>query len=323
MKRLLQARIANWARRRQGLDTPPFTFHSRRIYILPTKLGLAFGAMLAIMLIAGLNYANSAALFLTFLLGAFVLVSMHQCHRNLLRTSFVSASAPPVFAGAHGMLHVTLGNDARFDRLGVEVTALDDQPGSVDIPVNGQAHATVRLPASKRGVLRINRLKVSTSYPYGLFRAWAWVHMPVEVLVYPRPHGSAPMPLEGGQKAGTRAMALTGADEWRSLRPFRDGDSPRQVAWTAYARGAPLLVKEYSALGADLRLFDFTQLRHLEVEARLEQLARWIVDAESRGERYALNMPDHSFEPDSGPQHRHECLEALARYGSSRESDAR
>src|SRR5690242_1367437 len=110
MKRFLRARIANWARRRQGLDVPPFALQSRRIYILPTRFGMAFGAMLAIMLIAGLNYANSAALFLTFLLAGFALVSMHQCHRNLLRISFVSASASPMFAGNHGVLHVTLAN---------------------------------------------------------------------------------------------------------------------------------------------------------------------------------------------------------------------
>jgi len=323
VRRFLRARIADWARRRQGLDTPPFTFHSRRIYILPTKLGAAFGGMVAIMLIAGLNYANSAALFLTFLLGGFALVSMHQCHRNLLRTSFVSVSASPMFAGARGLLHVTFGNDARFVRYGVEIAALNEPSGSIDIPVNGQAQASVQLPVSRRGVLRISRLRVSTAYPYGLFRAWAWVHMPIEVLVYPRPQGSAPMPQESGHKSGTRAMALAGADEWRSLRPFRDGDSPRQVAWKAYARGAPLLGKEYSALGADERLFDFDKLQQLEVEARLEQLARWIVDADSRGERYGLTLPGHFFEPDTGPQHRHECLEALARYGSPRETHAR
>jgi uncharacterized protein (DUF58 family) len=323
MKKFLRARIANWARRRQGLDSPPFTLHSRRIYILPTRLGVAFGGMLAVMLIAGLNYANSAALFLTFLLAGFALVSMHQCHRNLLRTSFVTASAQPMFAGSRGVLHVTLANDARFARYGIEVVALDSTPAGIDIPINGQAQASVALPESKRGVLRIDRLHISTSYPYNLFRAWTWAHLPLEVLVYPRPHGSAPMPLESGHKSGARAMALAGADEWRSLRPFRDGDSPRQVAWTAYARGSPLLVKEYSALGADLRMFDFAQLHHLDVEARLEQLARWTVDAESRGERYGLTMPGHVFEPDSGPQHRHECLEALARHGLPRGNDAR
>jgi uncharacterized protein (DUF58 family) len=323
MRQFLRKRIAAWARRRQGPDVPPFTFHSRRIYILPTRLGVAFGVMLLVMLIAGLNYANSGALFLTFLLGGFALVSMHQCHRNLLRTSFVTASASPMFAGSRGVLRVTLGNDARFTRYGIEVSGPDGSAAAVDIGVNAQAQANVALPASKRGLFKLDRLHVSTSFPYNLFRAWTWVHLPIEVLVYPRAHGTTPMPMESGQKTGSRALVLSGADEWRGLRPFRDGDSPRQVAWKAYARGAPLLVKEYNSLGTELRLFDFSKLPRLEPEARLEQLSRWIVDADSRGERYGLAMPGHLFEPDSGPLHRHQCLEALARYGLPRNNDAR
>ncbi len=275
--------------------------------------------MLAVMLIAGLNYANSAALFLTFLLGSFALVSMHQCHRNLLRTTFVSASAAPFFADARGVLRVTLGNEAKFIRYGLEVSALDNAKGVTDIPTNGHSRAEVILAPKQRGVLRIDRLQISTSYPYNLFNAWTWVHLPIEVIVYPRPHGSLPTPMDSGEKAGERSMAIAGSDEWMGLRPFRDGDSPRQVAWKQYARGAPLMVKEYSALGAELRRFDFSTLSALDTEARLEQLARWIVDAESRGERYSLRMPGHEYPPDSGPQHRHECLQALAMFGLPRQ----
>ena len=62
-------------------------------------------------------------------------------------------------------------------------------------------------------------------------------------------------------RPGSLADGSAGADEWLGLRPFRDGDSPRQVDWKAYAREAPLLVKEYSAAGSELRMFDFNQLR--------------------------------------------------------------
>ncbi len=131
MRRWARQRIAKWARRRQGPDAPPFVIQSRRIYILPTKLGWGFSAMVVVMLIAGLNYANSAAMFLTFLLGGFGLVSMHQCHRNLLRATFVSAGAQPMFAGQRGVLRVTLGNEARFIRYGLEVGA--------DLAANGDS----------------------------------------------------------------------------------------------------------------------------------------------------------------------------------------
>lgn len=99
------------------------------------------------------------------------------------------------------------------------------------------------------------------------------------------------------------------------LRPFRDGDSPRQVDWKAYAREAPLLVKEYSAAGTQLRVFDFATLGRLPLEARLEQLARWIVDAEAGDDPYGLLLPNTHIEADRGPEHRHRCLAALALFG--------
>jgi uncharacterized protein (DUF58 family) len=99
------------------------------------------------------------------------------------------------------------------------------------------------------------------------------------------------------------------------LRPFRDGDSPRQVDWKAYAREAPLLVKEYSSVGGELRVFDFDSLQALPLEAKLEQLARWVVDAEAGGERYGLQLPHSFIKPDRGPQHRHRCLAELALFG--------
>ena len=90
--------MAQWMRRRQGTDRLPATLERRRLYILPTRAGLAFAALLFLMLLAGLNYANSLALFLTFLLTGFALVVMQQCHRNLLGTEVVAAIAPAVFA---------------------------------------------------------------------------------------------------------------------------------------------------------------------------------------------------------------------------------
>jgi uncharacterized protein (DUF58 family) len=197
----------------------------------------------------------------------------------------------------------------------------DNDPAQRDIRPRDQAQIDVAVDAPIRGIVRIDRLKISTTFPFGLFRAWGWIHMPIEMIVYPRAHGTLPMPMDSGFKSGQRSQGLAGSDEWLGLRPFREGDSPRQVAWKAYARGAPLLVKEYSAMGAELRLFDFSGLENLGVEARLEQLARWVVDAETRGERYGLIVPPHRLDPDTGPEHRHRCLTALALYGRERASN--
>jgi uncharacterized protein (DUF58 family) len=322
MRRFLRERVAGWVRRRQGPDNAPVTLHRRRIYILPTRAGAGFGFVLLFMLVAGLNYANSMVMFLTFLFAGFALVSMHQCHRNLQGLSLLGAEAPPAFAGQEGLVHLTLagGGDIGLLRHRIEASVMEDAVATADVA--GSEHRIVLLSvrASKRGILRIARLQVATRHPFGLFRAWAWIHLPLEMLVYPRPQGSLPMPAVAGPRSGDRSLGMTGADEWLGLRPFRDGDSPRQVAWKAYARGAPLLVKEYSAIGSELRVFDFQTLSDLDTEARLEQLARWVVDAEARGEQYALIVPGVRIEPDHGSAHQHLCLSTLALHGIERES---
>jgi uncharacterized protein (DUF58 family) len=311
----VRARVARWIRRRQGLDQLPVTLERRRLYILPTRAGVAFAGLLVLMLLAGLNYANSLALFLTFLLGAFALVVMQQCHRNLLGTEVASCVAPAVFAGSTGALQITLASAAPEARPRLEAALDEGVQTLASVPAGGQQRLELPLAAPARGIVRLERVRLATAYPFGLFRAWTWVHTPLEMLVYPRPRGSLPMPGHEGRRSGAHALAGAGADEWTGLRPFRDGDSPRQVDWKAYAREAPLLVKEYAQGESELRMFDFASLAPREVETRLSQLARWVVDAEASGERYGLILPAVRLAPDRGPAHRHRCLAALAMFG--------
>lgn len=313
----LERRIAAWALARQRVDVVPVRLHRRRLYILPTRAGLGFAAVVLGMLLAALNYGNGTALGLAGLLAGVALVAMHQCHRNLLELEVASIETTPAFAGGRGLLTLGLANDARLARLRVQVDAAGTpRPAVVDLAANTSARAVLAVPAARRGRLRLERVRLSTTHPFGLFRAWTWLSAPLAITVFPRPRGRrAPPPASGTPRDLRRSAAGGEQDEWRGLRTFRDGDSPRRVAWKAYARGAPLLVKEYSSSGADERVLDFGQLAGLDVEARLEQLARWILDADERGERYGLVLPGVVIAPDHGAEHRRRTLTALALYG--------
>jgi uncharacterized protein (DUF58 family) len=307
---------AEWARRRQGPDRLPLKLARRRLYILPTRAGIGFGALVLMMLAAGLNYANSLALLLAFLLAGFALVSMHECHRNALGLSLLEAAAAPLFANSSGTLRLTLENASRLGRYRIQAAVADEVAVAVDLPAGSRGQIELSIRAVRRGLQRIDRLRVSSSHPFGLFRVWTWVYAPIEVIVYPRAAGSLPMPADSGARSGTWPRGTAGADEWIGLRPFRDGDSPRQVAWKAYAREAPLLVKEYSSAGSPLRILSLDHARQPDIESRLAQLARWIVDAEAGGDLYGLELPGERIPPHRGSDHRHRCLSALALYGS-------
>ncbi|MGH8298012.1 MAG: DUF58 domain-containing protein [Steroidobacteraceae bacterium] len=314
LRERLQARAADWARRRQGPDRLPLTLGRRRLYILPTRAGIGFGALVLTMLAAGLNYANSLALLLTFLLAGFAVVAMHECHRNLLELSLLEAAAASLFAGCAGTLRLTLENASRRGRYRIQAAVADGAAVTLDLPAGSRGQVELPIRAGRRGLQRIDRLRVSSSHPFGLFRVWTWIHAPIEVLVYPRAAGALPLPADYAALAGTRPRGAAGADEWLGLRPFRDGDSPRQVAWKAYAREAPLLVKEYSSAGSPLRLLSLEGARQPDIEARLAQLARWILDAEAAGDLYGLELPRQRIPAHRGSDHRHRCLSALALY---------
>jgi uncharacterized protein (DUF58 family) len=166
--------------------------------------------------------------------------------------------------------------------------------------------------------LTVDRVRLSTSFPFGLFRAWTYVHLRVEVLAWPVPRGRREPPAEAATGGNSPAVHRAGDEEWFGLREFRNGDSPRQVAWGAYARGRGLLVKTYQSPAAHHRTFDFAQVPDADVETRLEQLSAWIVAAHARGERYGLVVGGQAIPPDTGNPHRELCLRELALYGAPR-----
>jgi uncharacterized protein (DUF58 family) len=135
------------------------------------------------------------------------------------------------------------------------------------------------------------------------------------LLAWPVPRGRREAPPETASGGSATALHRVGDEEWAGLREFRSGDSPRQVAWGAYARGRGLLVKTYQSPAAHQRTFDFATVPG-EVEQRLEQLSAWIVAAHARGERYGLRLAGHSVSPDGGNEHRARCLNGLALHGT-------
>jgi uncharacterized protein (DUF58 family) len=316
MRAFMQRRMAAWIRRRQGTDQLPVTLQRRRLYILPTRAGLAFGALLLLMLIAGLNYANSLALLVTFLLAAMALVAMHNCHRNLLGLSVADLSAQDSFAGERAQLQLRLANSSDQPRIGIEIDCAGVAAVACTAPADGEVVVHLHIATARRGALPIAPLRILSTWPFGLFRAWTWLHVAQSVIVYPRPAGQRPMPITGGSRSGTAPRETGDIDEWATLRAFRDGDSPRQVAWKAYARGAPLLVKEYTASGNAERMFDYAGLAGLDTEQRLSQLARWIVNCNTDGEGFGLQLPQQLIEVDQGAAHRQRCLRALALFGN-------
>jgi uncharacterized protein (DUF58 family) len=305
-------RMQAWLRRRQGVDRDPVLLHRRRIYILPTRLGIAYAVMVFAMVIGGLNYNNNLALGLAFLLASLGLVAMHHCHGTLSGLGLRLLATDSAFAGQDVRFRLLLDNRSRAPRprIGVVLGSAAFRP--VDVPAIGSTTTEVAVAAVRRGRVPLARFVLETRHPLGLFRAWAVVHPAYVAIAWPRPAepGVAPPGVEtdtGGAQDHAR-----GDEDFTGLKPYQAGDSLRRIAWKAYARGRGLHTKQYAGTDVVSHVFDWDSLPGLDVEARLARLCRWVLDTHAHGEAFGLRLPGAVIEANIGTAHFERCLTALA-----------
>jgi uncharacterized protein (DUF58 family) len=317
LRNAVSDRVQRWARQRQGRDSPITRLQSKRIYILPTGVGLVFALMAFAMLLGSMNYNNNLSFVLTFLLAGLGLVSMHQCQRNLVGLELSFAGVDPVFAGQAAQFRIAITNHAKNSRYNIQIYADDIVSEIQDLGPGDSRIFRLAIPTTKRGYARLERFGICTLFPFELFRSWAWLYMDLKGLVYPRPAEHAPEPPPTQTAQGHRQHDARGEEDFAGLRRFHDGDSPRHVAWKAYARTGDLLAKQFAGADTSSQWFDFDNVEADELERRLSVMTRWIVDAEGTQRDYGMRIPGVEFPPAHGEAHRHQCLEALALFGGS------
>lgn len=310
----LRAEVRNWF---YGF-TPPergaVVLGHRRVYIVPSRLGLLFGAALMILLVGSINYALALGFALTFLLAGMGLAGMVQTARNLAQLQVIAARVEPVFAGDAARFQIVLDNGALHDRPEILVRHMaSGTERTVDVGPASVAEALLAVPAERRGWMPLGRVMLETRFPLGLFRAWSYVEPASRCLVYPRPEASALPPLAQSDQQGAVHMHAQGADDFSGLRDYQASDSPRHVAWKSVARSDVMLTKQFAGEAAAELWLDLRDTpASLGLERRLSLVAGWVLAAERAGARYGLRLPRIQMEPDRGDAHRAACLEALA-----------
>jgi uncharacterized protein (DUF58 family) len=308
-------RVQTWAERRlpaltryRRAESLPIELHRRRIYIVPTAFGLGFSVLLLVMLVGALNYANNAALLLTCLLGAASVGSMLVAFRTLDGLRLAHIRAGHAIAGQP--LQITLAFDSQRARAAVR---LDFERSCVAFAIHASQPTFVRLSLSTahRGWQPLPRMRLWTTWPLGMFRAWSWLYPEQSVLVWPQPELAGPAPDAPADEA--QHMRLHQGDELAALRDYRAGDPQRHIAWKASARHDHLLVKDFEQPQSRPQWqLDWRHLGGMGNEARIARLARWVGEAQAQQRHYSLWLPGKEIASSTGPLHYAHCMSALA-----------
>ena len=300
-------------------DTGRVVLQHRRIYILPTRRGWALIATLAMMLLTATNYALSLGYALTFLVGGLFWAALLHAFRNIAGIAAAPLAAGEAFVGGTLAFTVALTNEGKA-RHGIVIAPRSGNAIAIDLPGASTRAVTLAVPAARRGRHLLGRLTLSSDYPLGLWRGWAYVHFPLAGIVYPAPETPPPPSPASADAFDSRRPARAADADLAGLRDYREGDPPNRIAWKAVARGAGWYTKEFEGLGGGGGPLEFSWAAlppSLPTEARLSRLAAWILAAEREARAYSLVLPGFALPEGQGGVQRRTALTALAMFAGS------
>jgi len=303
-------RLSRFISGEKAVDTPVALNH-RRIFILPTKRGLGFVVLIALLLLIAFVYNNNLAYMLAFLLASVFFITILHSYKALAGLVVQKGRSQAVFAGEAAGFEIRIGNPGDTERHQLQIALQDSQ--SLTMSPHSAAQVTLYSVTRKRGRHKAGTVTLSSTYPLGLFRAWSPIRFDLDALVYPKPsHLEIPFP-QMKSSEGQQGFSLKGGDDFYGLQQYQSGDSIKHIHWKAFAKGLGVFSKQYGGEHSSEEIWlDYDLAPGHDVEERLSQLCRWVVDAEQAGIRYGFTLPGLKLPPDNGLEHYRKCLEALA-----------
>lgn len=206
--------------------------------------------------------------------------------------------------------------------------------GRMAVPYRGGIVRHYPVTPLRRGLYRLERLRVEYSDPLGLVIRRIDVLTQAELLAHPHPRTlQLVAPTSALMGSIERPSLLEDPTATRGVRPYRPGDPLRRVHWPQTARTGELMAREY-ATAVDAQTYLVANLAthsphwsgvdHARLEAVVEAVAGLVIQACRVALPVGLLVNGVAFEatavtrvqPGASPRHLGRLLDVLARLSS-------
>ena len=276
--------------RGEKLNRESVTLNHQRIFILPTRNGLGFVVLITILLLIAFVYNNNLIYILGFLLASVFFVTIIHSFKSLAGLTIKKGKSTTVFAGEAAPFIIHLENSGDDQRLNLGINLSGENPVQSHLSATDKAHVTLYAPTNKRGWYQCSTITISSNFPLGLFRAWSPINFDYKTLVYPKP-AELEMPFPDCSSVSTGSgIPKKNREDFFGLARYQPGDSIRQIHWKTLAKGQGLHSKEYMSQQNSEIWLDYQYTPGRDLEERVSQLCRWLIDAEKSGLHYGLKI---------------------------------
>jgi uncharacterized protein (DUF58 family) len=230
-----------------------------RPYGLPTRTGMGLAAMLVLLGVVAANPGLNLLLLL-FGLGVGAMVFNALVARWQLSLVRVRRILPDVAAvGRPTTVRYHVHNRSRWMALRSLWIVDGYDPSASGLPVlatwvlhvppGGSAVAEARVVPTRRGLCRIDALRLASKFPFGLFKRLRTLELPDHVLVWPALWQPRANWLARSRRASQprnirNGPVHHGTDEFFGIREYRPGDNVRWIHWRRSASLDRVVVRE-------------------------------------------------------------------------------
>lgn len=303
-------RFDKWLKRRIPANKE-ITLGSGNLFIFPSKAGIHFLLSCFILFLLGTNYQNNLILFMVFFLCSFMVTCLLLSFRNVSQLTLSALDSEAQFAGKSCQFRLRL----KHERQKAQDLFFCFQNHDSDLqPIKEGDTIILYAFAKQRGYFRPGRIKLRSSFPFGLYNVWTHIDFDAEVLIYPKPIKNNIQSHSISKNNSDQSVNQTahGVDQFSTLKSYQPGESLKSIAWKQLAQGRGWLSKQFEQSVSAECVLDISLLGHLPLEMRVSYLCYHVIELEKQHLRYALVLPNQEISLGTGAIHKHRCLKALA-----------
>jgi uncharacterized protein (DUF58 family) len=242
----LNVALTRWSRRVRRFWKPPrrLSFTREGKYFVGITVGVGFAAI---------NTGNNLLYLLLGMMLSLIIASGIMSELSLRNLTVTRQPPSRIHARRPFLMGIGLSNGKkRLPSFSVEVEdlvadrPLDKKCYFLKLPAGRLQHTSYRHTFPRRGRYTYTGFRLSTKFPFALFRKSRQVELPTEVIVFPQlaqlGHAAPPR----ARVLGVEAQGKKGRQgDFHGLREFRDGDDPRDIHWRSSAKIGRTLVREH------------------------------------------------------------------------------
>ena len=266
--------------------------------------GYLYLVLILLTFIAGVNYANNLILAFCFLISAVLCMSFYLTFKQLhgLSIDLVLPEIGQVDSALQLQMHFKQSHlQPRYIWIGyaehVQQLRIQERHHVVDLPF---------FP-SQRGQFHCPEIKIYSTYPFGLVRAWSYFFISKTVWIAPKAKFLA---AENKQQQHSFEPDM---DEFRELRNFKEGDSLQAVSWKQVAQGQGLFIKVFEQHQDQHSLeIHYAHMPSPSHEEKLSLMMGLIEQCEQLQHAYALYLPRAELAKGFGAEQYHQAKLLLA-----------